>query len=307
MKILLSLLLAVCTLSVSAVESCCFKAMLNGKIAVEVALQTVYNVYEGQSMTAGYIYYPKAKNPAPILIVEHWGEEKHIAPKEKGVVYSRFVEYQPDGEITGLLYLTYSGMEENLQVRKSSWKNPTTGRVLQLTNIETLDKLPAWFPGTPAVLSTPNREALIIWKRVYNLENEDSEWLNKLEVSVQVGEKELMTIREDLCSPFTSDQEETLQWVNEDEDINFDGIADLQLYIGFSTRGQSIYKAYVWNPITRQFYPVQEFDEIQEPSIDPKTKTITSTIREADGLYVDTWKWKNGKLKKISEKHIPVQ
>ena len=57
-----------------------FKALLNGKIAVEVFFQTAYN--NGEWQTAGYIYYPKAKSPAPILIVRNWGKEKPIISDE---------------------------------------------------------------------------------------------------------------------------------------------------------------------------------------------------------------------------------
>ena len=48
------------------------------------------------------------------------------------------------------------------------------------------------------------------------------------------------------------------------------------------------------------------FDEIQEPDIDRKTKTITSRARDYQTMYIDTWKWKNGKLKKISTKKLPL-
>ncbi len=67
-------------------------------------------------------------------------------------------------------------------------------------------------------------------------------------------------------------------------------------------RIQSLYKAFVWNPVTRQFYDVEAFQEIQEPDIDSKAKTITSFVRDAGKLYIDTFKWKNGKLTKIASK-----
>ena len=51
----------ICALCLSAqvTENRGFKALLNGKIAVEVFFQTAYN--NGEWQTAGYIYYPKAK------------------------------------------------------------------------------------------------------------------------------------------------------------------------------------------------------------------------------------------------------
>ena len=70
--------------------------------------------------------------------------------------------------------------------------------------------------------------------------------------------------------------------------------------------GNTLHKAYVWNPYTRQFYPVPEFDEIQEPEFDKKTKTITSRARDYQTMYIDTFKWKNGKLKRVSTKKLPL-
>ena len=66
----------------------------------------------------------------------------------------------------------------------------------------------------------------------------------------------------------------------------------------------SQHKAYVWNQETRQFYPVEAFDEIQEPDFDSKAKTITSRARDVDMMYIDTYKWKNGILTKVSTKKL---
>ena len=77
-KIILFLLL-LCTSSVMAqtYEKHYFKGKLNNKIPVEIAWYTTLN--DGDWVTMGYIYYPNAKNPAPILIV---GESTKISPKE---------------------------------------------------------------------------------------------------------------------------------------------------------------------------------------------------------------------------------
>ena len=69
---------------------------------------------------------------------------------------------------------------------------------------------------------------------------------------------------------------------------------------------QSLYKAFVWNPVTRQFYPVPAFDEIQEPSFDSMEKTITSVARSYTKAYIDVYKWKNGKLSKVSSKELSL-
>ena len=51
-----------------------------------------------------------------------------------------------------------------------------------------------------------------------------------------------------------------------------------------------------------KFYYVEPFEEIQEPDIDKATKTITSYVRDHEGMYIEKWKWKNGKLTMVSSK-----
>ena len=112
--LMLSLMLTAATLTASAqqhYENRGFKALLNGKTPIEVMFQTTQNA-DNEWMTAGYLYYPKAKTPAPILIVEGWYPEKPIQSKDQNEVVSRFTEYQPDGEVTGILYVTYVEVEE---------------------------------------------------------------------------------------------------------------------------------------------------------------------------------------------------
>ena len=77
-KIILAImtLCAVCASAQNVTEQHGFKALLNGKTAVEVFLQTVCN--DGDWRTAGYVYYPNAKSPAPILIVENWSGEAPV-------------------------------------------------------------------------------------------------------------------------------------------------------------------------------------------------------------------------------------
>ena len=279
-----------------------FKAVLNEKIAVEVFFQTACT--NGEWQTAGYIYYPKAKSPAPILIVENWGNEKQIVSDEDNVFDRRFVEYQPDGETTGILYLTYAEVEGDFQMLKGSWKNPTTGKVMSLSNFQEMRELPSWWPGSPEIFGAPNRDA---WKFLYKLENKydesgDCEWMDNIHVTFEVnGVEHPLSFDEPLNGAVNSEMEETLNWIDE-KDINFDGIPDLMVYLGVTHNAQSLYKAFVWNPITRQFYDVKEFQEIQEPEFDSKAKTITSRARDAGILYTDTFKWKNGKLTKIASK-----
>lgn len=303
-KILSTVILACCTLLAAAQatkEYHGFKGLLNGKTAVELVYSNDRN--KSDWIAAGYIYYPNAKTPAPILIVEDWGNEKNVQPKEDNVFKVRLVEYQPDGEMTGIIYLTYSEVEGDWQVLNAQWKNPTTGRVMKFTNIEELNEKPRWYPGEPAVFTAPSRNDWKFLFRLYNEDDEDSEWMNKIRVIFTANDKDddSLSFTEDLNGSVNSEMEEKLEWINE-QDINFDGIPDLLVYLGVTTRAQSLFKAFVWNPVTRQFYEVKEFQDIQEPVIDAKTKTITSYARDVDGLYIDTYKWKNGKLKQIASK-----
>ena len=319
MKTILSLLLMFCATGVWAhcnatlrpevreghYENRGFKALMNGKIPVEVMFQTTQN-QDDEWVTAGYLYYPKAKNPAPILIVEGWYPEKQIVSKDEDEVVSRFTEYQPDGERTGILYVTYVEVEGDFQMRRASWKNPTTGKVLQLSNFEEMRELPSWYPGAPKVLSAATRLEWQTKERVYSSEGPNSEWLDKIEVDFLERGKKVFTVEEDMSGAISKDLlERDWGWVT-NEDINFDGFPDVMIYVGMVPNGNRLHKAYVWNPYTRQFYPVPEFDEIQEPDFDRKTKSITSHARDYQNAYIDTFKWKNGKLKRVSSKTLPL-
>ena len=297
----LMMICAVCVSAQDYAETRGFKAIMNGKIAVEVFFQT--DMPDDEWLMAGYIYYPNAKAPAPILIVNNWGDEKPSDSDEDYTFECRFVEYQPNGEMTGILYLTCAEVEGDFQVKKGSWKNPTTGRVLKLTDFEETRELPEWWPGKPALFTAPKRED---WKFLYKLADKyddtgDSEWMNTIYVTFMANDKEQFSIEEPLNGAVSSEMEETLDWI-EERDINFDGIPDVLVYLGLTRQAQTLYKAYVWNPVTRQFYEVEEFQEIEEPDFDSKAKTITSTARDSTTLYVDKYQWKNGKLTKINSK-----
>ena len=100
-------------------------AKLNGRIPVIIAFQK-----DAEGIVAGYIYYPRAKNPAPIMI--------------KGV-FDRGIydlsERQPDGSTTGYICLK---CDENMNW-SGSWANPTTHKELKLTDIYFSHEVPKWF------------------------------------------------------------------------------------------------------------------------------------------------------------------
>ena len=96
------------------------------------------------------------------------------------------------------------------------------------------------------------------------------------------------------------------QRVNDKEDINFDGIPDLQIFLGYYTNGrvEASYAAYVWNTKSKRFEKVEGFEDIVNPEIDGETKTITSTARYSfSDFLIQTYSWKKGKLKLIKEEH----
>ena len=276
-----------------------FKGLLNGKTAVEIVVSAEFN--DGDWITAGYCYYPKAKTPAPILLVATTETDKTLLPKGENRYLLKLVEYQPDGQITGIFRIWYTEVEGDYNFQRGTWTNPTTGRVMQMSQVKPLYQRPDWYPELPKVMTAKKRDA---WSFKHRFSKDEDGWLSDIYVDGYVdGKKTGFHFEEQLMGAFNEEQEKLLSWVT-DEDINFDGVPDLLIYVGLTHNASSLYKAYVWNPETRQFYPVEAFDEIQEADFDAKAKTITSTARDLDNVYIDTYKWKNGILTKVSTKKL---
>ena len=101
------------------------KAKLNDKIPVIIAFQK-----NDKDIVAGYIYYPRAKNPAPIKI--------------KGIFDNGTYdlnERQSDGSTTGYICLK---CDKN-QNWSGTWTNPTTHKTLILSDIFYTHEAPKWF------------------------------------------------------------------------------------------------------------------------------------------------------------------
>ena len=272
-----------------------FKGMLNGKTAFELIFQK--SSQNGESRCAGYIYYPNAKNPAPILIVGRYLKSDPKDPNSEYLYHMAFEEYQPDGEMTGKIDLEYYEVEGDYTFKKGTWINPNNARRLPMTQTKSVFEKASWWPGAPSTLTAPKREA---YSYKYAFTKDNDGWLQDITVDLYAdGKKVAPEIRESYSYPFKEDQH--LDWITE-TDINFDGIPDLYLFTGFHSHAQSAYAAYVWNPATLQFYRVDTFDEIAEPEFDEKAKTITSRARDNGHMYIDVFKWKNGKLSRISSK-----
>ena len=88
----------------------------------------------------------------------------------------------------------------------------------------------------------------------------------------------------------------------EEEDINFDGIPDLQISLGFtnSTGHNAMYEWYVWDIKSHSFIDVED-PLIVSPSIDKKKKCITTRFIMDDTITYETYKWEKGKLIKTDE------
>ena len=98
--------------------------------------------------------------------------------------------------------------------------------------------------------------------------------------------------------------EEAANYVDDKTDINFDGIPDLQIYIGLNAVGRvsEYFAGFVWDDEDKCFAMVPGYDEIRNPVVHPDTKTITSTAR-TDAVEITTWTmaWIGGHLEIIDE------
>ena len=292
-KVVSLLLLFYAATMVAQEEIHYFKGKLNGKIAFEL----VYGYYGNRC--AGYMYYPNAKAPAPILVVGHGLETDPKDPYADNLYREGLDEYQPDGEMTGKMDVQYYEVEGDYQFKKGFWQNPTTGKKLPMTEVENqYGGLPAWWPGTPKTLTAPNREDYSFKVRYEKDENDQYDIVVDCYVN---GEKTQPEIRE-YMNVYSGDNLDKMGFVTE-EDINFDGIPDLIVNTGLTTHAQNTQVAYVWNPVTLQFYRVEGFMEIVEPTFDAEKKEITTAVRDGyEYVYFETYKWVNGVLKQVSSK-----
>ena len=290
MRKIVSLLLFFYAVSLAAQEEIhSFKGKLNGKIAFEL----VYGYYGNRC--AGYMYYPNAKSPAPILVVGHPLKTDPKDPHADNLYREGFEEYQPDGEMTGKMDIQYYEVEGDYQFKTGFWQNPTTGKKLPMTEVANLyGGLPAWWPGEPKTLKAPNREDYSFKVRY---EKDENGLYDVIVDCYANGVKTEPEIREYMNYTLDGENLDQFGFVTE-EDINFDGIPDLIVNTGMTTHAQNTQVAYVWNPVTLQFYRVEEFENLVEPDIDKEQKEIRTAVRDGyEYVYFETYKWVNGVLK----------
>ena len=87
-----------------------------------------------------------------------------------------------------------------------------------------------------------------------------------------------------------------MPWINDTVDINFDGIPDLEVYLGCYTRGQvaELYAGYVWTP-QQKFEEMEEWKDLFNPEVHPEDQTVTANYRsDANERTYDTYKWTDG-------------
>ena len=277
----------------------CFKGKLNGRTAFEL-VYGYQQAGENDHRCAGYMYYPNAKNPAPILVVGHPLEADVKDPNYDHLYREGFEEYQPDGEMTGKMDLQYYEVEGDYQFKEGFWQNPTTGKRLLMTEMkEQANALPAWWPGAPATLTAPKREAYSFKVRY---EKDENDLYDVIVDCLVNGKKVAPEIREYMNYTLDGENLDQFGYVTE-KDINFDGIPDLIVNTGLTTHAQNTQVAYVWNPVTLQFYRVEAFENMVEPSFDEEQKEISTVVRDGYEYAVyETYKWKNGVLKQVSSK-----
>ena len=138
--------------------------------------------------------------------------------------------------------------------------------------------------------------------------DDDDQWITTMTVQEYAdGQPTDFSFTVDISGSFDHKQAELFPWVT-DEDINFDGIPDLVVYIGIGgyTQASSLYKAYTWNTDTRQWDYCEEYDQLIEPEVDAETKTIHSSYRDGNTFYQEEWKWRDGRLTMVSRDQMDI-
>jgi hypothetical protein len=84
-----------------------------------------------------------------------------------------------------------------------------------------------------------------------------------------------------------------------EDDMNFDGYADIQVQLGYfgAGGGNLIYDAFVWNNQTQTFDRVENYTNLCNPSIDAANKCIVSHGNPIGySIEYEKYEWQEGKL-----------
>lgn len=117
----------------------------------------------GDEIAVGEIYYPKAKHPAPILLV---------GSMEEGSEFCYMREYQSDGTVTGILTfcIVDDGTADGVRVTNGVWTNPRTGKELKMKKVRMNDG----FVDIPSYMDYEDPQNIgreysySLWNRHYN-------------------------------------------------------------------------------------------------------------------------------------------
>lgn len=118
------MLLAICLVfslmaeAQNIVKRYAFEGTLGGKVAVRLAFEV-----NAEGIAAGAIYYPKAKNPAQILVVGNDGGS--------GAIFLR--EFQDNGHVTGRMTVEVKNGRLT-----GTWTNPKTGKEMNFTGMRSI-------------------------------------------------------------------------------------------------------------------------------------------------------------------------
>ena len=137
-----------------------FYAKLGGRIPVTIMLQK-----NDEGIAAGYIYYPKAKNPAPIMlagnVINYDGTDNY-----------NVAEYQADGTITGFIHIEHKAIDQYDNKVEGTWINPKTQKELTLDDMRYSHDAVKWFTKsllTPEDPGNIGREySFQLWDVKYN-------------------------------------------------------------------------------------------------------------------------------------------
>ena len=89
-----------------------------------------------------------------------------------------------------------------------------------------------------------------------------------------------------------------------EEDINFDGVPDVVVYLGDYSVLSTIefYAACVWDEASQSFKLVEKYEGIPNPVIDAEKKVIISNYMDlSDNVIEDVYRWVDGELVPITE------
>ena len=99
--------------------------------------------------------------------------------------------------------------------------------------------------------------------------------------------------RHDLVGTVSEESAADTRWVIDDEDINFDGQPDLQVFLWYFTRGQvaECYAAYVQTD-KNKYEEVKQWEDLYNPQLHPDSKTVTESYRsDLNELTTKTYRW----------------